>query len=131
LLGIIAHEFRLRRIGSVLALFLQNHIGQSCKVNLNRFDLISFDPEKFHAAEFAVVVSRAFVTNESFVALFKKPLNLKGSDILAVRPASVEIGGLIDVIVERTGESEIVAQNFFYRLPIFCFVGAITPANQI
>jgi hypothetical protein len=106
-------------------------IGQSREVHFYFLDLVSFDPEELGAAPFAAVVSGPLVANEGFVAFFEKLVDLKRFNVLAVRPAPLEIGRPIDVIVERTGEGEVVAQYVFYRLPIVCFVSGITAANQI
>src|SRR6267378_5624536 len=112
-------------------LLLQKVFRQSREVNLNFLDLVSFDREELGAAPFAAVVSSPFITNERFIAFFEELVDLKRFDVLAIRPAPLEIGGPINVIVERTGEGEVVAQDVFYRTPIVCFVSGITPANQI
>src|SRR5258705_12574828 len=91
-------------------LFLRKTFGESCEVNFDFLDLVSFDPEELGAAKFAAVVTGAFIANKGFVAFFEELLDLKRADVLAVRPAPLEIRSLIDVIIERAGESEVVTQ---------------------
>jgi hypothetical protein len=62
------------------------------KVDLDFFDLVSFDSEEFRVPGTAAIFGFAIVEDEGFVACFKQLLNAVGRRLLAIGPAPFEIG---------------------------------------
>jgi hypothetical protein len=62
------------------------------KVDLDFFDLVSFDSEEFRVPGAAAILGFAIVEGEGFVACFKQLLNAVGRGLLAIGPAPFEIG---------------------------------------
>jgi hypothetical protein len=70
----------------------QGSFWDRTKVDLDFFDLVSFDSEEFRVPGTAAILGFAIVEDEGFVACFKQLLNAVGRGLLAMGPAPFEIG---------------------------------------
>ena len=70
----------------------QGSFWDRTKVDLDFFDLVSFDSEEFRVPGTAAILGFAIVEDEGFVACFKQLLNAVGRGLLAIGPAPFEIG---------------------------------------
>jgi hypothetical protein len=91
------------------------------EINIDVPNLFSVEGEELRVPEFLAVVEDTFVSNERFVALLENSLNDARPDVLAVEPASFEIGSLINFVVIWARESEIIGKQLFDNFAIFRF----------
>jgi len=83
------------------------------EIHFDRFDLAAASSEEFRVAKWLSVVRLQIVEDKGFVAAIEKLANVDRLGVLAVGPATLQVCGTIDVIIVRTGESEVVAQGRF------------------
>ena len=83
------------------------------EIHFDRFDLAAASNEEFRIAKWLSVVRLQIVEGKGFVAAIEKLANVDRLGVLAVGPATLQVCGTIDVIIVRTGESEVVAQGRF------------------
>jgi hypothetical protein len=80
------------------------------KVDLDFFDLASFDGEELRVPGTAAILGFAIVEDEGFVACFKQLLKAIGWGLLAIGSAPFEIGFTVNAIVVWTAKYEVVGQ---------------------
>lgn len=96
-------------------------------------DRALLDLDELHARKFELGVGLLvnLVAREDTIAVGGESLEMVGLDVLAVRTALPEISCPVDVVVHRTVENEIVAQQLFQRLPVFCLVAGIVFSDEV
>ena len=83
------------------------------EINFDRFDLIAASGEEFRIAKRLSVVRLQIIKDKGFVRLIEKLANVDRLGVLAIGPATLQVCATIDMIIVRTGESEVVAQGRF------------------
>src|SRR6266498_2604631 len=81
------------------------------EVDLDPADPVPVEPEHLRVPEPASVPLRALVRHDDLVARLDHPLHVEGLDLLAVRPAPLEVRVLVDSDVGRAVEDELVVQE--------------------
>jgi hypothetical protein len=80
------------------------------EIDIEAFDLVAFEPDEFGVAKTLAVAGDTSVGHESVVTPHEDSFELMPLDPVAAAPASGEIFGLVDRIVIRTGEAEMLRQ---------------------
>ena len=106
-------------------------VVSSAEIYIDATDPVAIKREELRVAEFRAFIGEASVSDERLVSLLENPLNEVRQDALAVGPAPFEIGGLVDLVVIRARECEILGQQPLDNVSIFRFVGSKTSANDV
>src|SRR5689334_716859 len=105
--------------------------GKRAEVHLDFLDLRAVEAKPLHVTEWRASFRFERVAHERFATVREQTFNAERADALAGGPAPLEVGPAIDVVVVRTRENEIVAQQFVDCRAILLLVSAVVPANEI
>ena len=87
--------------------------------------------DEFGVAKAFPVLGHALIGDEGGIAIDKNPLEVLPLDPAGIPPAFREIGRLVDAVVERTGEAEILGQGILDTLAIVGAVSGKNAADQV
>ena len=76
------------------------------KIDIDALHLVAIEDEKLGIAESLSALGDATIGDKGVIAFDENLLQLVPLDPVAVLPAPLEIGGLVDVIVVGAGEAE-------------------------
>jgi hypothetical protein len=101
------------------------------EIHVDVFDPVTFKRKKFGVAKILAVLGHALVGNKGLIALDEDPFEFMPFDPFGVAPAPLEIRRLVDLIVIRTGEAEILCQSILHRAAVICHVGSENGADDV
>src|ERR1019366_10760973 len=78
------------------------------EINIDAFDPVAFEAEKLGISKALAAFGHAFVGHKGLIAFDEDFFQLMPLDPVAATPAVREIGRLVDLVIIRTGEAEIV-----------------------
>src|SRR3982074_414104 len=93
------------------------------EINIDAFDLVTFEAEELGIAEVLSTLGCAFVGHKSLIAFDEDSFGLMPLDPVGIAPAAYEIGGLVDLVVIWAGEPEIVSERVLNSLAAVRQVG--------
>jgi hypothetical protein len=99
---ILFADFLLRQFGKDAVLVT------CAEIDIDAPDLVAFEAEELGIAKAPAVFGQAPVGYKGIAALNQDFLELVPFDPVAAAPASRKVGGLVDLIVIRTGKAEIL-----------------------
>src|SRR5262245_14102894 len=94
-------------------------------------DMIAEEGEKLGVAKYLPLVGGDFVENKGLPVCFGDTLDIDAFHALAVRPAPLKIGGLVDAIVVGAGKPEVVCQQLLDDLAVLGHVGGEEAADDL
>ncbi|APG08684.1 hypothetical protein BKD09_10110 [Bradyrhizobium japonicum] len=102
----------------------------SAEIDVDAADLATGKGEELRVAKASAICPQTEIGDEGLVAPDENPLDVVPRDPAGVLPAALEIGRLVEVVVERTGEAEIVGQCVGDPLPVVAEIGCEEVSNQ-
>jgi hypothetical protein len=100
------------------------------EVDLGGYDAAAADGQHLGVAETLAVAGLGHVGDENLVPHCDDTDALEAGDLFAVGPAAREIGGAVELVVERAGEVEVFGDQLFQRRPVLFDVGLVTRAGD-
>jgi hypothetical protein len=88
------------------------------EIHIDAFDPVAFKAEKLRIAKTPAAFCQAFVGHKSLVALDDDLFQFVPLDPIAIAPAALEIGRLVDPVVIRGGKTEIIGEGVLNDLAI-------------
>src|SRR2546430_9645199 len=101
------------------------------KIDVDALHLVALEGEELGIAKRPAAFGDATVGDKGFIALDENPLQFVPFDPVAVLPAALEIGRLVEGIVVGAGEAKIVAERVLDEGAIVGEIGCEDPADRL
>src|SRR6266404_3911983 len=101
------------------------------EINIDAFDLVTFEAEELGIPEVLSTLGHAFVGHKGLIAFDEDSFELMPFDPVGIAPAAYEISGLVDLVVIWAREPEIVSERDFDGLAVVRQVGGKDGADDL
>src|ERR1700730_13792988 len=101
------------------------------EIDVDAFDLVAFKDEDLGIPEMPSVFGQAFVGHKGLIAVDKNSFDFMSLDPVAVAPAPREIRRVVDRVVIRAGEAEIISERVFHGLTVVIDIGGKDGADDL
>src|ERR1700722_15712833 len=85
------------------------------EIDVDALDLVVRKNEELGIAEIFSALGQAIVGHKRYIALDEDSFDLVALDPVRVAPAALEVSDLVDPVIIRAGEAEIVGERVFDR----------------
>jgi hypothetical protein len=100
------------------------------EIDVDAVDLVAREGEEFGVSKALAALGHAFIGHKRFVALDKDSLQFVPFDPVAVAPAALKIGRLVDPVVIGTGKTEVVGERVLDGLAVIRAIGGKKSAED-
>ena len=90
----------------------------SAEIHIDAFDPDAFKAEKLRIAKTPAAFCQAFVGHKGLIAFSEDLFQFVPLDPVAVAPAALEIGRLVDLVVIRARKTEVIGEGILNDLAI-------------
>jgi hypothetical protein len=93
-------------------------------------NLAAFEREELRVAKAPAICRQTAIGHEGFVAPNEDALDVVAGDPAGVAPAALEIGRLVEAVIERAGEAKIISERVADLLPVIGEIGGEEVSHQ-
>src|SRR6185312_13496250 len=116
----------------LLRLFYKHSILISrAEIDIDALDLVALEPDELGVAKTLAILGDTSVGHESLVTLHEDSFEFMPLDPVAAAPASDEVFGLVDRIVVRAGEVEMLRHPILHRVAVTRQIGGKQGADDV
>src|SRR5947207_2071865 len=105
-------------------------IGRA-EIHIDALDLVALEAEEFGIAKTLAALGHASISHKCLIAFDENSFELMPFNPVGYPPAAHKIRGLVDLVVIRAGEMEIVSERVFNRLAVVRQISSEESADDL